>query len=408
VFENLLYQDVAGFIRDDFRHGMLPNAMLFAGPRGSGKLTAALELTRALSCAHNAEWNCDCASCRSHKALVSPDVLLAGPRDCTLEIAAARQAFLIPQENAKEAVKDALHHLFMRSVRKLTLRFHPVLWADDDKLGKCAPLLAQIDEKLEELVNEHAGDLEKLTAVLLELCQKLESGFMYDSLPVLHVRNASSWAHYTQADGKKVCIIENAEQMMEGGRNALLKTLEEPPDDTVFILTTSKRSVLMPTILSRVRTYYFYERAPWQSAEIIKRLFHTNTGLPSIQDYLYSFLPVSPVVVERMGAEYCRDALLGKIPDIKKIDKEAGKFEPRILLTSFLNGIVGECALMRNAQVSSGMLGQVTVMEQMCMEKVRECYARISGYNLTPQAALEALAVDLGNIGVRFSAKDFA
>jgi DNA polymerase-3 subunit gamma/tau len=406
VFENLLYQDAVRFIADDFRHHILPNALLFAGPGGSGKLTSALELARVLSCAKDAAWNCECPSCRSHKALVTPDILLAGPRDCTLEIAAARKAFLAQPE------KPAARYLFSRSIRKLTLRFHPVLWADDDKVSKFSPLLTQIDEKLEELDNTHTtGDtepnaLEKLTAGLLDVCQKLESGFLYDSLPVLHVRNASSWAHYTQADGKKVCIIENAEQMMEGGRNALLKILEEPPDDTVFVLTTSKRSALMPTVLSRVRTYYFYERTPVQSAEIIKRVFHSNEAV-SIEAYLYSFLPVSPAGVERMGGAFLRDTLSGKIPDIKKIDKEAGKFEPRVLLTSFFNGIFKECESLRSAQANAGLLAKMTEMEHECLGKIRECYTRITGYNLQPQAALEALASEVSAIGNKFGAKDF-
>ena len=267
MFENLLFQDAAKLLTDDFRNKTLPNALLFAGLSGSGKLTAALELARALSCSRNAEWNCDCPSCRSHKALVSPDILLAGPRDCTLEIAAARQAFLAQSE------KLSARFLFIRSVRKLTLRFSPVLWQDDDKVPKFASLLTQIDEKLEEIdptrALPDAKELEKLTDDLLSTCQKLESGFLYDSIPVLHIRNASSWARYTQADGKKVFIIENAERMRDSERNALLKILEEPPDDTVFVLTTSKRSAMMPTILSRVRPYRFSERTPVQGAEII-------------------------------------------------------------------------------------------------------------------------------------------
>ena len=48
--------------------------------------------------------------------------------------------------------------------------------------------------------------------------------------------------------------------MLESVRNALLKILEEPPADTVFILTTSRRNAVMSTILSRVRTYQFNER----------------------------------------------------------------------------------------------------------------------------------------------------
>ena len=49
-------------------------------------------------------------------------------------------------------------------------------------------------------------------------------------------------------EGKKTIIIENADRMLESVRNALLKILEEPPVDTIFILTTSQRNLVMPTI----------------------------------------------------------------------------------------------------------------------------------------------------------------
>ena len=50
---------------------------------------------------------------------------------------------------------------------------------------------------------------------------------------------------------KKVYIIEQADKMTNQAANAFLKTLEEPPADTVIILTSSKPSALLPTILSR-------------------------------------------------------------------------------------------------------------------------------------------------------------
>ena len=49
--------------------------------------------------------------------------------------------------------------------------------------------------------------------------------------------------------------------MSESVRNALLKILEEPPSDCNFILLTSKRNAILPTILSRVRTYEFKNRS---------------------------------------------------------------------------------------------------------------------------------------------------
>lgn len=52
---------------------------------------------------------------------------------------------------------------------------------------------------------------------------------------------------------KRAVIIEDAERMSEEAQNALLKTLEEPPADTIFILTTDGSASLRPTIYSRVQ-----------------------------------------------------------------------------------------------------------------------------------------------------------
>lgn len=55
----------------------------------------------------------------------------------------------------------------------------------------------------------------------------------------------------------KVYIIEDAERMSEEATNSLLKILEEPPSDTVFILTTSSPQNIFPTIISRCQTVRF-------------------------------------------------------------------------------------------------------------------------------------------------------
>ena len=51
-----------------------------------------------------------------------------------------------------------------------------------------------------------------------------------------------------------VAIIGHAEKMTPSAQNALLKTLEEPPEDTVFFLLTDAPSGLLPTVRSRSRT----------------------------------------------------------------------------------------------------------------------------------------------------------
>ena len=54
---------------------------------------------------------------------------------------------------------------------------------------------------------------------------------------------------------KRVFIIDGADTMNEQSQNALLKVLEEPPGDIVFILITESKAALLETIISRCVTF---------------------------------------------------------------------------------------------------------------------------------------------------------
>jgi DNA polymerase-3 subunit delta' len=51
----------------------------------------------------------------------------------------------------------------------------------------------------------------------------------------------------------RVAVIEDSQLLTTEAQNALLKTLEEPPADTILVLTASSTQSLLPTIQSRVR-----------------------------------------------------------------------------------------------------------------------------------------------------------
>ena len=59
-------------------------------------------------------------------------------------------------------------------------------------------------------------------------------------------------------DGAKVILIPNAEKMNAAAQNCLLKTLEEPPEATVFFLMTDQPAALLPTVISRCRVVRFH------------------------------------------------------------------------------------------------------------------------------------------------------
>ncbi|MDR0877765.1 MAG: DNA polymerase III [Treponema sp.] len=295
MFENLLGQDAAGQIKNDIEGRRLAPAMLFFGPSASGKGTAALELARALSCEKKAAWDCDCPSCARHRYLLHPDLLCLGKRSFSAEISAARAAFL------RERSSSAALTLFIRSLRKLLLRFSPVIAEDDPKLGKLSPLALSIDEEMNELEGDgsSSAEFEKITGSLLKNALKLEAEGIGEFIPIGYIRRAAYWSRLAPQGKRKVLVVENADRMQEGARNSLLKILEEPPPALTIILTTANKAAILPTIQSRLRPYRFLKRESAVEAEVIRRVFRAvppesgggENGL--INAYLDSFLPVS-------------------------------------------------------------------------------------------------------------------
>ena len=70
-------------------------------------------------------------------------------------------------------------------------------------------------------------------------------------------------------DTTKVLIFPSAEKMTPAAQNCLLKTLEEPPQDTVFFLITDQPGAMLPTIVSRCRVIRFH---PLSEQDCEKRL----------------------------------------------------------------------------------------------------------------------------------------
>ena len=72
------------------------------------------------------------------------------------------------------------------------------------------------------------------------------------------VRDIIDRVKYSTILGKyKVYIIDEVHMMSTGAFNALLKTLEEPPEHVIFILATTEPHKILPTILSRCQRYDF-------------------------------------------------------------------------------------------------------------------------------------------------------
>ena len=73
-------------------------------------------------------------------------------------------------------------------------------------------------------------------------------------ITVDEVRKLKGFFALSSTDGgRRVVIVDAADELNVSAANALLKLLEEPPQDTVMLLIAHQPSRLLPTILSRCR-----------------------------------------------------------------------------------------------------------------------------------------------------------
>ena len=73
------------------------------------------------------------------------------------------------------------------------------------------------------------------------------------------IRNLNDQVRIPPQKGRyKVYIIDEVHMLSQSAFNAFLKTLEEPPSHAVFILATTEKHKIIPTILSRCQVYDFH------------------------------------------------------------------------------------------------------------------------------------------------------
>lgn len=99
-----------------------------------------------------------------------------------------------------------------------------------------------------------------------ESCKAIEKGNSFNLIEldaasnnsVDNIRNITDQVYVPAQNGKyRVFIIDEVHMLSNQAFNAFLKTLEEPPKNVVFILATTERHKVIPTILSRCQVYDF-------------------------------------------------------------------------------------------------------------------------------------------------------
>jgi len=92
------------------------------------------------------------------------------------------------------------------------------------------------------------------------------------SIKTEQVRDAIDRSAYRPFEGKRrVVVIDGADQLVLNAQDAILKTLEEPPSASVFVLVTDRPDVLLPTVRSRCQRLRFGPLTPSEVADVLMR-----------------------------------------------------------------------------------------------------------------------------------------
>lgn len=197
----------------------LPHAMLFGGAPGLGKLAMARALSQYIHCANrNNGDSCGvCPSCRQHEAFNHPDIHYEYP--------------IIKKGSEKQPVSTD----FFANWKEFASSVYPAAkeWPQALDAENARPVIYV--SQSDDIIRKAA--LSPLTS------------------------------------DKKIFLIWLPERMNPETANKLLKVIEEPFADTIFILVSDSPSEILPTIFSRTRRFNFRPIAENVIAEGLQRLY---------------------------------------------------------------------------------------------------------------------------------------
>ncbi len=195
-----------------------PQAVLIEGRRGIGKKCLAIELAKTLSCTDSER--SPCGKCLGCKLAMDPGNV---------------QGWVIPLETAEANAKSA---------------------AEVSGTSKA--------KTVEEFKSEYI-------ARILENPFSVSTFSGISQISVEQIRSMTS--QFSKASvGVRTVIIAEADRMNEAAANALLKTLEEVPTNTYFILTASNSGKLLQTIRSRCLSLRLPPVSSSEVEEIVRRV----------------------------------------------------------------------------------------------------------------------------------------
>ena len=139
---------------------------------------------------------------------------------------------------------------------------------------------------------------------------------------------------------KRMVLILDADKMNVQAQNALLKVLEEPPQNTFFILTATQLPPLLPTILSRCRQIRF---SPASCREIGQTLVNT-----------YGIDPEKAAIAAKTAGSDLNKALM--FLNLGSTETQPGQMDWQKLRTWIIKEIIGIVSSGNESNIRKGLM----------------------------------------------------
>lgn len=188
----------------------------------------------------------------------------------------------------------------------------------------------------------------------------------------------------------QLVVIDGADTMTLPAQNALLKTLEEPPEGTQIILTATKADQLLPTIRSRVQAVYF----PTPGEAAVSRYLSEHLKLkPSEAQELARLSRGLPALAMRMH----QDA------GLQERHRAASSYLEHLTASDLFERLLAAGEIAKDASVAGEVLA---LLPGWAGSRLRQTHNTQFGSaaqhvqermraNVSPKTALEAFAVEL-------------
>ncbi|MBI4993903.1 DNA polymerase III subunit gamma/tau [Candidatus Wolfebacteria bacterium] len=200
-------------------------------------------------------------------------------------------------------------------------------------------------------------------------CQEIDGGKSLDVIEIDaasnrgidEIRNLKEGIKFAPTSSKyKVYIIDEAHQLTKEAFNALLKTLEEPPEHAIFILATTETEKMPSTIISRTQRFHF------------KKL-----PLLKIVEKLKSICDEEKIKADDDALDLIAASAEGSFRDAESLLDQIASLEEKIGIESVEN-ILGRVGFSKTAEFAD-------ILTEKNIEKALNYLSKINegGYNLT-------------------------